>query len=346
MESFAKSLARSLENEAVRKFIKTEANKKFDGDFEFLYKESSKALIANEKFENLLAKEHKAINQLSKDADGVEFLHNISNEIPLLNIAVPANIEEWNTEEYTPLVAVIPSNFNDQTAGTIKAYDAKGTVTLLSIKDKPNVPVIVVGRNERVEYNSINQTYSQKSYAGTSGKATNYILPDDPYSGGGGGGTTTNYCRQNLKTDYITGIYFSDLSYYEAWALGQPEIVYQVKNPNNDSFWAMGNVNDNRSDFDYWYNMNANSNYWDTNTMPNTASYFWFEDDGGFETEHNVSVTFKLFGQSVTKSVKFKIKNDDDVMGHLAVVVGTCPSGESYTMGGGDGTFKFKLVSK
>lgn len=75
--------------------------------------------------------------------------------------------------------------------------------------------------------------------------------------------------------------------------------------------------------------------------------YFWYEDDGGFEYEKTYSTSYKVLGVSYTGTTKFKIKNDDDVMGHIPVdVTGYCPGEGGYTIGGGSGTFSMRLYSK
>lgn len=243
LERFAKALAKSMTDKEVRKFIKNEANKMFDGDYDILYKTSVEKSVNGEKFSKLLAKQLKAIEKSGSDKEAENTLESFSTEIPLLNISVPVNIESWDEESYIPLVVVIPTDFDEKTTKTVKAYDASGKVTLLSAKGTPNVPVIVVGRNERVNYNT-NGTFSFKGNFGNfkeGGTGVNSIAPCGTCDGSGGGGTTSptpsSYynCRQDGKTDFIRGIKFQDLGTYEAAILGEPEIYYMVKDPKTNS---------------------------------------------------------------------------------------------------------------
>lgn len=61
--------------------------------------------------------------------------------------------DEWDTENYIPLVAFLPYDFDDQTATEVEAFDINGNSYMLSLEEEPEQPVIVVSISERVDKN-------------------------------------------------------------------------------------------------------------------------------------------------------------------------------------------------
>ncbi len=145
MESFALLLAKTLNNKNVRISLKEEAMKKFDGDFDILYQKFANKQLSEGSFKELLSR-----NDENSSARGQELLTKIADEIPLLNIAIPINIEKWDTENFRPLVAVRGVDFDDATTKKIRAFDSEGNVHILDATTPPDFPVIVVGLNERL----------------------------------------------------------------------------------------------------------------------------------------------------------------------------------------------------
>jgi len=132
-EKAARKLAKSLANAQLRSFIKSEVLKKFDGDYDVLFS---------------TVKEFAQSNSLSGvDLNSEELQY--SDELPLLNVAVPVNIEKWDAQTYTPLVAYLPEDYDEKTATQITAFDGNGEAHLLDVKQAPTVPVIVISQNER-----------------------------------------------------------------------------------------------------------------------------------------------------------------------------------------------------
>ncbi len=145
MEGFALLLAKTLENRNVRASLKQEALKKFDGDFDILYQKFASKQLNEGSFREVLARSDK-----NSKTRGQELLNKIADEVPLLNIAIPVNIEKWDVANFKPLVAVRGVNFDDATTKKIRAYDSDGNVHVLDATIPPDFPVIVVGLNERL----------------------------------------------------------------------------------------------------------------------------------------------------------------------------------------------------
>ena len=145
MERFALLLAKTLDNRNVRASLKEEALKKFDGDFDILYQKFASKQLNEGSFMKVLARSDK-----NSTTRGQELLNRIAEEIPLLNIAIPVNIEKWDVANFKPLVAVRGVDFDDATTKKIRAYDSDGNIHVLDATIPPDFPVIVVGLNERL----------------------------------------------------------------------------------------------------------------------------------------------------------------------------------------------------
>lgn len=152
-QQVAVRLAVLLQHKYVRDFIREEALKEFDGDFDILLAEAitkqvhdpvsgrfitfGQLLIGNEK-----ASPNHRTAPLTANA--------LAKELPLMQISIPAleqaDAGNWDTETTVPLVAYIPSDTNEG----IPAYDAVGNESILSATDEPAELVVVVGENERL----------------------------------------------------------------------------------------------------------------------------------------------------------------------------------------------------
>ena len=150
LEDVGKALAISMNEKSVRNFIKEEALKKFDGDYDILYGQIENKKINGENFESILATNTSAGKNAKVDA--VNNLRLTQKLIPLLNIAVPVNIEKWNTEIYSPMVVVLPDDYSEQKTKTLKAFKSDGSFSFIDAKKIPVEPFIVISENERTSF--------------------------------------------------------------------------------------------------------------------------------------------------------------------------------------------------
>ena len=144
--AFAKNLAVSLENETLRGFLKVEALKRFDGDYDILFN-MVKNNPVNEKgdtFSEILSTSWKGEISLEEVAVG----------LPTLNILIPdllsAPTELWDTKEHTPLVAVKNSEQHQEGVDFLHAYNSDGQQKQLSAFEEPLATTLVVESSERV----------------------------------------------------------------------------------------------------------------------------------------------------------------------------------------------------
>lgn len=154
ISSYAQMLAASLDNSDLRKEIKKEACHMFDGDYD---------ILANRIGNIQLAKENRSVRELMANSCIItrsqlsgfagnhdELISEIQRTFPNLQVSVPVHCEEWDTENFVPLVAFKPYDYDESTHTTVEAFDTAGNVHVLSAIEEPEFPVIVVSVSERV----------------------------------------------------------------------------------------------------------------------------------------------------------------------------------------------------
>ena len=145
---YALSLAKLLENEEVRQVIKEEAMKKTDGDYDILAstlhnKELCNGITIGEKISELLDN--------YKPDNITDYLNSIITAIPNLQVSVPVNCDNWDVDGFIPAVVPVSVNFDDKTNQSIVGYNKKEEPLSFSLKEDPNVPVVVVSVSERID---------------------------------------------------------------------------------------------------------------------------------------------------------------------------------------------------
>jgi len=103
----AQSFSKLLMDGEVRSFLKTEALKQFDGDYDILYRN-----IKNHTFADGLDLESRLVESYSivheqTEKEALESIRLIESELPLLNISIPVNISKWQ-----PKTESIPVTIN------------------------------------------------------------------------------------------------------------------------------------------------------------------------------------------------------------------------------------------
>lgn len=154
LRKFAKALAQSLKHEDFRNKIKDEAMLKIDGDYDIIWKnfKNSKVKIGNGEI-NLLELIAENSNEKNKTKEEkIDNLENFGNKYKRLQIAVPIHCNNWDTENFQPIVIFLPADY-DEDQEQISGFDEKGKEVVLSNKNVPDFPVVVVSMNERSDEN-------------------------------------------------------------------------------------------------------------------------------------------------------------------------------------------------
>ncbi len=170
---FARSLAKAVASEpAVRRFLKTEAQKMMDEDYDVVYH-----LVKDAPLDNNHTFRETLLSYFSSEAD----LKMIEDKLPLLTIFVPTlpenlfSADGWDIESQIPDVAIRLRGTNE-----IPIVKATGEQMVLESSLIPGYPVVVVKNNERltIEHQS-GYLHSRATRILKGGNGLSYKFVDD-----------------------------------------------------------------------------------------------------------------------------------------------------------------------
>ncbi len=162
IENYAYIIATSMHDNEFRSAIKQEALVKFDGDYDILTSKLESIVMARKKIQvkdfllsstDIKDNLFKSTANKNKNLTGKEFFNTIRKTMPNLQVSVPIHCDEWDAENYTPLVAFLPSDYDERTTDSVAAFDQYGKKHLISTAEEPSEPVLVVSISERVDQN-------------------------------------------------------------------------------------------------------------------------------------------------------------------------------------------------
>jgi hypothetical protein len=327
---FAQNVASALEQKEVRSFIKDNALKRFDGDYDILYAKVKDEVIQSgpgkrsSTFEEAIFGENNSNSRVTNE---------LLNE-PLLQISMPelpeTSAEEWDVENYKPIVVYRPIGSLDGVTH-LPAIDGEGNSIQFDITKYPTKPIIVVGHNERViaipkEGKSDNSNVV--SYMAPCPAASEpyfedqnniYYLKEDYYSncdggggyaggGGGTGGTGSSSCDRDVKNkyDYVSRLKFKDIDAFrdaEKYVDGNPEmfciLILGANTPSGFTDQRKYISSPDRSKWKdcgvftcspEWFYANQEVFNWNKTDFGKIVRYDWYEEDAG-ETKVTYSVS-------------------------------------------------------
>ncbi len=203
LDELARLVAFGMRDKEFRIFLKQEAMKQIDGDYDVIYEfTKDKAVKGKSTLEDYLHQIAGVYWGKSTKLD--ELISNVKD----FQISVPVNCESWDAENYEPLVTYIPESFDEKTFKFVKAYDSQGHVYAIPLDKEPDRPVIVLGSCERMD-------------------RVKYIDPGD----GGGRGGTGNIPPDPVAHENLRNIQILNLQRVETWAQGKPELRYIILTP-------------------------------------------------------------------------------------------------------------------
>lgn len=161
MSALAKALGVAVrKNAGMRAMIKAESLKRFDGDVDFLISEAidKPVIVTDEEIDTKGISETQTFGSLiscyleDSVKAGENLLEILRTEYPDLQVAIPIHAEEWDTENYTPVVVFVPEDYHDMVTETVPGYDSTGNYVEVDALHEPDVPVIVLSHNERMAF--------------------------------------------------------------------------------------------------------------------------------------------------------------------------------------------------
>lgn len=334
-EHMARSLAVALQDPEVRRALHEGVARKFDGDFDVLYRDLANLRLSDGTTVHHRLSDAAAVayrwgaSQTGRRLAG-ELVTTYTGALPRLQVAIPVHFEDWDVETFVPLVAYLPVDVDDMELHEVKAFDAAGRVHVLDPWTEPDIPVVVVGLNERTDDHGY-LTYGLRS---TSGALLPVEDPDGGGGGGGGGGTTTNPCtaRTHSYGDRELLYQIKINNDHEPWTRGAPEIYATygfAASTNVRGRYNMENVDDEGK----WYTINGQLFYWQSYYGQTFVNAIYESDGGG-----TLTISVSIFGVTF----KYTIEDGDDSLGYAPVSFADPQCGYYST---GDAEFKMRHLA-
>lgn len=261
LDSLAKIIAQTVDDTMVRTIIHQEINKQFDGDYNVLWKTIKSVQENNLTFEDLIYHSY-CKKKSNKHLSTQEQLTQLTTTIPKLQIAMPANFQNWDAINYTPLVAYVPFGVQENSYSQLTAYDKDGNIYYLDASLPPSEPVIVLGVNERTDDNG-NVIYA----------VFNTNLVED---------TSKNKSQTATEDVMLKRVCLYNL--HESWARGRAEIGVQIKEYHEDNdrnyTYSGAHAEIQRDEVGQWIGVFSEL-YPNYNSTSEYQVFFWQENDGG-----------------------------------------------------------------
>jgi len=343
LEEVAKAVAGSINEVSMRVFIKGEALKKFDGDYDILYRNVHDKIINGRSVESIFSTSTRNNTARTAPLD----LDKVLAKYPLLNISVPVNAEKWDVNSYEPLVAIMPNIRDESKLDKIKAFDKDGNTHWLDAQKAPNVPVVVVSINERTFLQPNGIVALKTGFVKTAVKngRANYEELPDPYNGGGGGNGTP--CTAPYSSSIrLKGYNSRNISAIESWANGAPEIrmvcsFVNQSGTKTDIIGGEGNLHEPnyRSMVDnVWWNFSDYLFNWQS-SYGDMITFVLKEEDVGTIINLPVTIKGKFSGVEVSLSTTITARDNDEHIGTFPVSREDFCDGQVY----GNYSLYFKL---
>ncbi len=201
LKTLAQATSRLVEEPEFRTWLKAEALKQFDGDYDVLWQHH-----LDHRFSDGQTLRAKLANALAEQYDSpkaaAEQLDRWMEAYPVLQFAVPVHIEDWEAEMVAIPVTYAAEDAEDSTVHSIEVFSQENIAAKLSLSDAPESPVIVVGLSERCGDNGeILDFLSEKSSS---------ILPASKSFDEG-------------QVIELWQVNVPDLNKWESWLYGKPE---------------------------------------------------------------------------------------------------------------------------
>ena len=235
-KKFAMALHKAMvQNVNLRRFLKEEAIKQFDGDYDILYNYIRDEKIGDKKFREILLPFFEKESELSQ----------IENALGALTIFVPTlpensfSAQTWNVTEEVPLVALRLLN-NRKTP----IINSEGQSFLLDENAIPGFPVIVIKESERVVVESFPNYDRNKNREFTAANGFKFKFESPYYNHltGTGGGAGVDPDKITLAEAWNVNGKHQNLGW-------QRDYIYYTINPTNPDGPFINNFAETIRDF-------------------------------------------------------------------------------------------------
>ncbi|MDA3881241.1 MAG: DUF3103 family protein [Prolixibacteraceae bacterium] len=156
LNELAVVIAKTVENGEFRRVLKREAVKKYNGQYDVPFNYFLDQTVSEMKstgvntINDLIENDFNNLKSLSENEKDSNF-KDTWRKIPNLKISVPVKCDEWDIDDFNPLVAVMKVDNDKDKEEYINAYDSEGDQVMLDAKNEPDFPVIVIGICNRLD---------------------------------------------------------------------------------------------------------------------------------------------------------------------------------------------------
>ncbi|WP_316776542.1 hypothetical protein [Pedobacter antarcticus] len=235
MEGFSLMLRDALADDVeLRRFLKNEALKKFDLDYDILY-----GMIKDKTVSNNQTFREKLLKYVNSEQELFEF----EESLPLLTIYVPEipnfSAEKWNAESEKPAVSTGIINKNKMV--TYYLNDGEQEEKLVDLV--PGFPLLVIKNNERVVLSEHANELKITNTSRITTASNNYVFTSENFNGLSenqktnsskvGGGATTNSTCLNCSLDDKLSTAFDLWQQYGTNNIWQRDYIYYSITPNS-----------------------------------------------------------------------------------------------------------------
>src|SRR3954447_20915036 len=230
LREIARGLAGLMAEKQVRQVVTAEVGRKFDGDFDVLYRDiANRRVGAAKTFRQALHGKVETVQKRSGGGAAAIDLDALAAALPQLQISIPVGFKTWDPATTAPLVAFAPTDVNDDDLQEVEAYDAAGHLHRLDAKTAPDFPVVVVGLNERTDKNGyLRPEFVRPSVPERAAEKT--VAPADDPDG------DVSY----EPTSPVYSVAPSGACNARIHGYGDQELLYQIKINNNHEPWIKG----------------------------------------------------------------------------------------------------------
>lgn len=306
IENYAFILATSMHDNELRSVIKHEAQVKFDGDYDILTSKLESIAMTRKDIqvkEFLLSSANsknspfKSTVTSNMDLADNEFFNTIQKTIPNLQVSVPIHCDEWDAENYIPLVAFLPSDYDERITDSVVAFDHYGKKQLLSTAEEPAEPVLVVSISERVDQNGtkigLNDEYLEIM------PDNNTIQPVTMLKSEPSGPKNLTISHGSARTIILQWTDVDDETGYEVWRMLQPnetQFYNLARTVQNDNGYVNSNIAVGTK---VWYKIRAINNDGYSSWSPIMATTVSPRNDGEW-----LKIKRMKFSKSALKAVE------------------------------------------
>jgi len=151
------------DNINFRELLKNEALLMFDGDYDILMNKIKdmpvNGIKGGVRVSELLSSYIVKDKQNVQSRTNSDFINQLVQDYPDLQVSIPVHADDWNTESYIPKVAFMPEEYNEKTNLQVASY-LNGEEEPIDAVNPPNNPVIVVSLCERTINGVIVENYN------------------------------------------------------------------------------------------------------------------------------------------------------------------------------------------